>query len=152
MDRSGGCKPANELEPVVRRELQVPLLRTYWSSLTGDLAEGCIGNASVRVSIAGYVQSVEGIEPETEGLLPEGVEVLECRHVDVQVSRTARAAIVAVPKVLLAGTPKAQATPSALILRPRCVHGVADGSVPYQLLMLRCTIFSGRYWFARTWP
>src|ERR1700756_1858103 len=53
------------------------------------------------------------------------------------------------PKVLLAGTPKAQATPSELMVAPGCVQGVADGSVPNQLLMLRCTIFSGRYTFAR---
>src|ERR1700745_228291 len=56
------------------------------------------------------------------------------------------------PKVLLAGTPKAQGTLRELMVAPACVQGVADGSVPNQLLMLRCTIFSGRYTFARGWP
>src|SRR6201995_6048957 len=56
------------------------------------------------------------------------------------------------PKVLLAGTPKAQATPSELMVAPGCAPGGADGSVPNQLLMLRCTIFSGRYTFLRWGP
>src|SRR6202046_1514236 len=71
----------------------MPFLRSDWRSLAGNLAEGCVRHAGVRVSVAGNVQSVEGIEPETEGLLPEDNEVLECRHVNVQVSRTACAAI-----------------------------------------------------------
>src|ERR1700761_3275558 len=56
------------------------------------------------------------------------------------------------PKGLLAGTPKGQGTPRELVGARARAEGGADGSVPNQLLMLRCTIFSGRYTFARGWP
>src|SRR6476646_1730810 len=54
----------------------------------------------------------------------------------------------AVPKAFGAGTPKAQ-TP---LSTPGVVHGVADGSVPHQLSIVRFLIFNERYWFGREVP
>ena len=47
-----------------------------------------------------------------------------------------------------AGGPKAHVPSST----PAVVHGVAEGSVPYQLSMLRFTILSLRYWLGRELP
>src|ERR1700724_735097 len=54
----------------------------------------------------------------------------------------------AVPKVFGAGAPNAH-TP---LSTPGVVQGVADGSVPYHLSMVRCTTFSFRYWLGRELP
>ena len=56
--------------------------------------------------------------------------------------------LLAVPKAFGAGVPKAQMPLST----PGVVHGVAEGSVPNQLSMLRFTIFSLRYWLGREFP
>jgi hypothetical protein len=60
----------NPLEPVVRRELQTPLLRA--NGRVGDIAEITVGDSGIRVSVAGDVQSIESIEAEAERLLVEG--------------------------------------------------------------------------------
>src|ERR1700722_5147017 len=57
------------------------------------MAEIAVGDASVRIPVAGDVEGVEGVKAETHRLLTDYMKVLEGRHVDVEVSGSARVAI-----------------------------------------------------------
>src|ERR1700761_2444736 len=88
------------LEPVVRRELQMPFYRSYGLRnaigriLIRDVAKiGSIVDVCIRVAIAGDIERIECVKAEADGLFAKCSKVLERRHVYIQISRAACVAI-----------------------------------------------------------
>src|ERR1700722_3723997 len=55
-------------------------------SLVGNIAEVAVGDSSVRISVAGNVESIEGVKAEARRLLANDMKVLEHGHVYVEIS------------------------------------------------------------------
>ena len=81
------------LEPVISRELQVTLRRSCRTTLIGNIAEVAVGNAHVRIAVAGNIERIEGIEAEAQRVLAPHVKILEHRHVGVEISGPAQVAV-----------------------------------------------------------
>src|SRR5450432_1264661 len=94
------------LEAILRRELKPPLRRTN-RVLLGDLSEPAVCDTRIRIAVADDVESIERIEPEAEGLFPEGMELLERRHIHVKVAGPRTDPLLEVPNAFVAARPNA---------------------------------------------
>ena len=105
---------------------------TIASPLTGDITEVAVGDADVRVAVAGDVESVKGIEAEAEVCSRKMWKSLNADMSTLRYPGPRTLPLLRCSKRYCdAGAPNAQ-TP---LSHARVVHGVADGSVPNQLSM-----------------
>lgn len=84
--------PVRRLESILQRELQVALLRSR--ALKRNITKERIGDSCIRIAVTYNVESVEGVEAETNGLIADNAEVLERRQIVVEVTRASYGAVV----------------------------------------------------------